>query len=447
MRAQACKNGGSCAALSPVGAGGHRHLQLQQGHFRCACTTGFSGAHCQIVASSWHLTNAHGPTGTAVSVNQYSLLWDRTTNGGWNRCWNGRVYLVPCHYGAASSRASMMRAKALGFDVLRFGASGFWPADHALFVNTTTRPLYLAALDSVFEDARALGVKLIPSLQWNHWAFVDTVCHESLGADMMRDPASCSHRGVQEFVSTVVARYSGPSARYRGVVYAWELGNELNLLMDANLTNRAILCSPKRGTPARRTSADNFSMSDMVSFQETVVGWVRQAAHPHPVLISSGHSVPRAKAYSMMQSYHAVHRHLTNDTEAQLQAVLERCNTGLDLISLHIYAHAANYRFGQPPEYLLGIAAKAASAVKKAVYLGEFGVKLSDGRRNRTSPLFNFSRDMLSAAAQASVLLATYWTWEDRQQRFTHALWPPNATAQNDEHTIQVLQAANARTR
>ena len=59
MRAQACKNGGSCAAASgrlpsssPVGAGGHRHLQLQQGHFRCACTTGFGGAHCQISGPS-----------------------------------------------------------------------------------------------------------------------------------------------------------------------------------------------------------------------------------------------------------------------------------------------------------------------------------------------------------------------------------------------------------
>jgi len=51
---KACKNGGSCAALSPVGAGGHRHLQLNQsqGQFRCACKTGFSGAHCEIAYSS-----------------------------------------------------------------------------------------------------------------------------------------------------------------------------------------------------------------------------------------------------------------------------------------------------------------------------------------------------------------------------------------------------------
>ena len=34
-------------------------------------------------------------TGTAVSVNKFSLLWDRTTNGGWNSC-NG---VVPCQLG------------------------------------------------------------------------------------------------------------------------------------------------------------------------------------------------------------------------------------------------------------------------------------------------------------------------------------------------------------
>ena len=110
----------------------------------------------------------------------------------------------------------MLRAKALGFNVLRFGASGFWPGDHALFVNMTTRPLYLAALDSVFEDAKTLGVQLIPSLQWNYWAFVD-VCHESLGTDMMRTCAASTttpflcqlslvqdhhHRHARQHVST-----------------------------------------------------------------------------------------------------------------------------------------------------------------------------------------------------------------------------------------------------
>ena len=51
---------------------------------------------------------------------------------------------------------------------------------------------------------------------------------------------------------------------------------------------------------------------------------------------------------------------------------------------------------------------------------------------------------MLVAAAQSQVQLATYWTWEDDGQRQTWGLYPANATADNDEHTIRVLQAAGA---
>ena len=201
---------------------------------------------------------------TTVSVCKVELLWERILTGGHNACGG----TVPCPAGAASTRASMARAKALGFDVLRFGASGFWAPDQDLFNNATTRPQFLAALDSVFNDAQALGVRLIPSLQWNHWVFAD-VCHESLGADMMRDPASCSYKGVQAFVSTVVARYSGPRSPYRDVVYAWELGNELNLFVDIDHTNTTTGCAPALGTPARRTAADNFTT----------------ASHTHPLLI------------------------------------------------------------------------------------------------------------------------------------------------------------------
>jgi len=202
----------------------------------------------------------------------------------------------------------------------------------------------------------------------------------------------------------------------------------------------------------------------MVAFQGAVVGWVRQAAHPQPVLVSSGHAVPRPAAHHLALSYHAAQRDWTKDTEAELQAVLELCHSGLDLISVHIYPTPDNYRFGKGPEYLLGIAAKAAAAGPgKVVYLGEFGLPLfnfqnwshtaghtagpglpagASLRHNRTSPLFNFTRDMLSAAAQASVQLATYWAWEDDHQLQTYGIFPPNATAQNDEHTIEVLRTA-----
>ena len=164
----------------------------------------------------------------------------------------------------------------------------------------------------------------------------------------------------------------------------------------------------------------------MVSFQQAVTGWVRKAAQPQRVLVSSGHAVPRPAALHLARSYHAPHRDWTNDTEAELQAVLQLAHTGLDLVSLHVYPSRENFRFGKQPGYLLSIAAKAASAtstasMKKGVYLGEFGVPLPD-RHDATSPIFNFTSDMLAAAADASVQIATYWTWEDGTQRQTWGL-------------------------
>ena len=389
----------------------------------------------------------NGPAATAVSVCKVELLWQRITTGGRNSCPGDAV---PCASGAASTRASMARAVALGFNVMRFGASGFWPPDQMLFVDESTRPQFLAAMDSVFDDAKALGVRLIPSLQWNHWSFAD-LCNETLGGDMMRDPGSCAQRGSNAFISTVVSRYSSPE--YRDVVYAWELGNELDLLVDLDHANKTTLCAPLLGTPTHRTSADNFSSADMVSYQGAVAGWIRKAAAPHAVLISSGHAIPRPSAKHLALSYQ---KHQgpdwTKDTEEELVEVLQLFHTGLDLISVHIYPGPAacvadpsppicgEYRFGHPPPYLLSVAAEAAAASGKQLYLGEFGVSLPD-RRDPSSPIYNFTEQMLDAAQSAGATLATIWSWEDANQAQTYGLFPANETDQNDARTIHALQA------
>ena len=387
------------------------------------------------------------PLPLTTSVCAVSLLWERITTGGHNACGDA----VPCAAGASSTRAAMASAKAKGFEVLRFAASGFWPVDHALFVNSTTRPLFFAALDSVFDDAKRLGVRLIPSMQWNHWAFVD-VCHESLGRDMMRNASSCSYIGTREFVTTLVARYS--TGKYADVVYAWELGNELNLLVDLSHANSTIGCAPQFGTPAMRAPADNFTTADMVEFQRAVAGWVRGAAGANAAaLLSSGHAVPRGAAHHLALSYNAPQRDWTADSAAQLQSVLTLTHRDLDLISVHIYPGPAacaasstpsaqscpNYRWGTQPWDLLAVAADAAAASGKAVYLGEFGVSLPD-RHNASSPIYNFTERMLTAAQQHGVQLATLWSWELGAQNATYAIYPANATSQNDARTIRALQ-------
>ena len=425
--------GGRSRAECSVCAGQHQHMLRTAG-----CRAADVMAWCDGIPLG----------GTKASVNKVELLWERITTGGHNTCQGNTV---PCAAGAATTRASMARAAGLGFTVLRFGASGFWPPDQRLFMDTSTRPQFLAALDSVFDDAKALGVQLIPSLQWNHWVFSD-LCNETLGGDMMRTANSCAQRSSKEFITTVVNRYSTPE--YRDVVYAFELGNELDLLVDLDHANKTTLCAPLLGTPTHRTSADNFSTAEMVSYQTTVAGWIRDAAAPHTVLISSGHAIPRPAAHHLALSYRERQRDWTKDTEDELVSVLQLFHTSLDLISVHIYpgpptcvadpsaASCDNYRFSHTPPYLLQVAARAAAASGKGVYLGEFGVSLPD-RRDSSSPIYNFTQQMLEAAQDAHVSLATLWAWEYANQAQTYGLFPPDGTSRNDERTIQALQKVN----
>ena len=140
----------------------------------------------------------------------------------------------------------MARAKALGFDVYVSAPRGFGPRTGA--VHQRDDPAAFDRARHRVRRRRALGVRLIPSLQWNHWAFVD-VCGESLGARMMRDAASAATAGT----GVCVRRRSTlqqPRSPYKDVVYAWELGNELNLL-DLDHASKTTGCAPALGTPAR----------------------------------------------------------------------------------------------------------------------------------------------------------------------------------------------------
>eukprot|EP01046_Picozoa_sp_COSAG06_P097427 COSAG06_NODE_43538_length_371_cov_0.750000_1_plen_105_part_10 len=95
-----------------------------------------------------------------------------------------------------------------------------------------------------------------------------------------------------------------------------------------------------------------------------------------------------------------------------------------------------NYRWGQPPSYLLHVAARAAAAAtaagggsKKAVYLGEFGVSLPD-RHNASSPIYGFA-EMLAAAQSSGAALATLWTWcENRPFVSTFPMFVPSLSWQ-----------------
>ena len=72
-------------------------------------------------------------------------------------------------------------------------------------------------------------------------------------ADLHRDPlrtmltnaSSSSHQACVSFTATLVQRYSS-----NPTVFAWEIGNEHNLLTDLNCAGQTWGCAPQLGTPA-----------------------------------------------------------------------------------------------------------------------------------------------------------------------------------------------------
>ena len=57
--------------------------------------------------------------------------------------------------------------------------------------------------------------------------------------------------------------------------------------------------------------------------QNDLAGWIRTAAHPEQVLISSGHAIPRPAAHHLALSYHKHQYDWTKDTEDELVEVLQ----------------------------------------------------------------------------------------------------------------------------
>ena len=369
------------------------------------------------------------PTTATISVNQVDLLWARITVGGANACPEN---VVPCSIGTNKTRTSMESAHSLGFNVIRFAVSGFWPVDHQLWVNASTRPHYYTALDSVFEDAKRFQMQLIPSLLWNHFSFVD-VCHETM-SQLMRNTSSCSYQRAQEFVQTIVQRYA---VKYAPQIKAWEIGNELNLLIDLNMTQQQPSIAPALGTPLKRTALDNFTTVDMMRFQHTVADkWIRPFG-PH-FLISSGHAFPRPSAWHVRHSYDRRQRDWTADTQQEFTQTLFDQNSGCDLISVHMYPGKDNTRWHMSASELLSFTiqtVRSQSSSNQSVYLGEFGISLPD-RRNVSSSTCNFTANLLQIVRTEGIL-ATYWVWEFEGQEHTWSIGMDGL----DQRTIDELRA------
>jgi len=319
----------------------------------------------------------------------------------------------------------------------RFAATPYWPTQ-VTSTYSRSRQDYWANMSKVVTAAAAAGCRMIPSLFWNWFAFPD-VAGEPLG-DAMRNTSSRTRAMWAEYIRDFTTMFANEPT-----IVAWELGNELNLIADLDLSEQQPAIAPSMGTPTQRTRADNFSTADMMSFQSWLVDTIRQYdTMQRP--ISTGHAVPRPQAQHLRSSYFSPQRDWTPDTEDEYEDNLRDVTQCCEIMSLHYYPGAgAGWGWGNitdPNSTLpLRVAFTVAADLGKTFYVGEFG-DADPGPRPFSHSVLKTLNSLYTYEEGGAAVMATIWVWEFYQFSPTVAASFSILPGRDDE-MIAALEAAN----
>jgi hypothetical protein len=290
---------------------------------------------------------------------------------------------------ASSARALMDAARAEGFTHARFIAAGFWPADMTRPNGWKTNPTaYWAAFDQMVADARARGLRLVPSMLFNLWMWVD-LSQSTMG--QVFTPGTPARLLVEQYIRELVTRYANEPA-----IAMWEMGNELNLEADLDHstcnvcdggTNGCGGLAPSLGTACSRSAADNYfscnncravttSQQDLGAFTESIAVLVKSLDALHRPF-TTGNGYPRASAWHLAASP-CPNCDWTLDSPTEYQLALQQLHpTDVDYICVHHYGGPEAARFGDVDEAggiaLLDRTAHFATSIGKKLYVGEYG--------------------------------------------------------------------------
>jgi hypothetical protein len=368
------------------------------------------------------------PARALAATNQVQALWVAWTDGAAGA--------------AVMQRAAADACAARGFTAVRFAASPYWPADWSLLTQNSTD---FWARATAGMDALVAGgcTALVPSLFWNIFSLPD-LHGEPLGALARgaRGGASAAFDAQLRYIDDFVGRFRDYP------IAAWELNNEMNLIVDIDQSETCNSCSVPRGTPAARSRADNISTADAAAIHGAWAQRVR-AADGRGRPVSSGNAIARPAAEHLRASYLLPARDWTPDSFAQFSRNLADAHACCEWVSQHVYPGPDNARWGVVgPEdgtivhYLQ--AAVAAAGAGKRLFIGEFGqLSAANASGAAPRPFVDAVLAALNTPAPPGVpgitTAALAWTWEFGDMNATWALWP-GAT----QGVIDSLQAFNA---
>jgi hypothetical protein len=356
-----------------------------------------------------------------IGVNMPDLLW---------------AYLGIAPTTADGARKIMDDARAAGITHVRFVASGYWPINLTGPTGWVSNPdAFFAAFDALVADAGARGLRLVPSLLWNPYMFPDFL-GEKVGQLFV--PGTATRAMAEGYIRSIVSRYQG-----NDTILFWEIGNELNLQADIDVScnlnpdgscgdrpDQCLYTAPPLGTPACRNFADNFFScnscrgvtspeQDLGQFSEAIAELIHALDPGRPV--SSGDQYPRAAAYHMSRCPDCFV--IPTDSEDEYRIALANLHPhAVDVVSVHHYLANDINRFdpsGDAGENLLAITKDAATSMGKILYVGEFG-EVSDASFtcfDQTTVCGGssqkiFTERVLDALVQYDVPYAAVWAWE-----------------------------------
>lgn len=315
------------------------------------------------------------------------------------------------------------------FARLNFG--GFYPSNWALYQENPAR--YFALMDGVVRAAEETGIGLVPSLFWWSACIPDIVGEP---CNQWANPEGRTQAFMREYIRQVVTRYVDSPA-----IWAWEFGNEYSLAADLPNADTHRPATPvQMGCPAERGPDDDLT-SDMVNAAMAAFAAEVRKYDPYRP-ITTGHSIPRRSAH---------HQRIAlsweeDSTEEFRRNLINMTPEPMDLVSIHLYPHALERRFGEATvtyEQLLREACAAAREAGKGLFVGEFGPPPDNEAPWTRETAKTEGLKLLAAIETSDVQLAAFWVFDfPWQESFI------NVSVENHRaHYLAALRDANRRMR
>lgn len=260
--------------------------------------------------------------------------------------------------------------KNYNIQFVRFPLTTWWAYEFKLYFDD--RKEFFRRLDELVKSAEMHQIGLMPSFLFKFSAIPDMMGepNQALG-----DPNSKTTAFVKKFTSEVVLRY-----RHSPSIWAWEFGNEFDLVVDLPKENQSPSSlgqtfNPKIEAswwcPPSRTQKDVLRTADMLHVMKVFADTVR-LFDSHRML-STGNAVPRAGSWHL---YH--HGKWGKNTLENFIEMLGMQNPEPYTVCQHLYpaepeAEAREIE-GHPgdPYYRMTISAQWAKQNKRAYILGEW---------------------------------------------------------------------------